>query len=151
MPGIILSIACPTLRFSLVDSVGKKVKFLQQCATSLGLDNVTPLHARAEDLAGIRSEHREHYATAVARALAPLPVLLELVIPFINIGGHFLAIKGERADEELKNATNALASLNTILEKQQRTSTGTILQFKKTAKTPARYPRKPGDPKRNPL
>jgi len=155
LSGVVLAITCPHLQFTLIDSVGKKVQHMTQAAQKLGLKNVTAIQGRAEDLTGVhnhvQSEHRERYSAALARALAPLPVLLELVIPFVKVGGSFLAIKGERADEELVSASKALTALNTVLESKQRTPTGTILHFRKQATTSKRYPRKAGDPKRNPL
>jgi len=155
LPGLVLAIARPDLQFTLIDSVGKKVRHIAQCAQELRLENVLAIHGRAEDLAGLHrkepSQHREAYDAGIARALAPLPVLVELVIPFVRVGGSFVAIKGERAEEELKSAGKALRLLNTVLELQQRTTTGTILHFRKTARTVKRFPRTAGEPKREPL
>lgn len=155
LPGLVLAIVRPDLSFTLVDATGKKVRHLSQCAQALGLTHVQALQGRAEELAGFHrgaaGPMREAFDAAVARALAPLPVLLELVIPFVRPGGRFLAIKGERADEELAQAGKAMRLLHVELTARQRVQTGTILQLRKTAHTPRKYPRRPGEPKRAPL
>lgn len=154
LPGLLLAIGRPDLTFSLVDATGKKVRHIAALASKLGLQNVQAVHGRAETLTAWQkgpAEHREVYAVAVARALAPLPVLLELVVPFLRVHGMFLAIKGERAAEELLAAKRALDLLHVQLEAQRRTPTGTVLCLRKTAATPRKYPRRPGEPKRLPL
>ena len=151
LPGIVLAIACPQLRFTLIDATGKKVHHIAETAHALALGNVDALQGRAEDLARSGAHHRERYQLAVARALAPLPVLLELAIPFVTSGGHFLAIKGQRAAEELQAAQRALQALHTEMQSQHPTSTGIVLKFSKLKSTPEKYPRRPGEPKRSPL
>lgn len=151
VPGLVLAIARPDLQFTLVDATGKKVRHIGALAQELGLAGVQALQGRAEDLAGLQGEQREAYDVAVARALAPLPVLLELVVPFLRVPGLFLAIKGQRAQDELQVATRALAQLHTVLQDQVRTPTGTILCLRKTGATPRKYPRRAGEPKLKPL
>jgi len=155
LPGLVLAVALPHLDFTLVDATGKKVRHIAQTAEALGLDNVRALHARAEDLAGLHADghadHRERYDVAMARALAPMPVLAELVGPLVKVGGELLAIKGERADEELAQASGALSLIGLSLDASLRTTTGTVLRLRKTSATPGRYPRRAGEPKRDPL
>lgn len=156
LPGLVLAIARPDLQFALVDATGKKVRHIEALAQTLGLAHVKGVHGRAEDLTGLHGGppggvHREVYDVAVARALAPLPVLLELVVPFLRVSGLFLAIKGQRAPEELQAAKKALQVLQTRVEGQHRTTTGTVLCLRKVGPTPRKYPRRPGEPKRLPL
>lgn len=151
LPGLVLAIAFPQHRFVLVDATEKKVRHIAETARALSLENVTAVHGRAETLAAHGAAHRERYGWAVARALAPLPVLIELVMPFVKVGGLFLAIKGQRAPQELEAARTALSQLHTCCEQQVRTTTGTILTFRKTAATAPRFPRRSGEPKRAPL
>lgn len=155
LPGLVLAIAQPDVEFTLVDATGKKVRHIAQTAEALGLKNVRAIQARAEDLTGrhaeLHTEHRQHYDVALARALAPMPVLAELLAPLVKVGGSVLAIKGERAEEEIQAATSALKRLGLSLEDTHRTTTGTVLLLRKVAKTPAAYPRRPGEPKRAPI
>lgn len=151
LPGIPLAIAFPEVGFTLVDARAKKVAFLADVARELGLSNVTALADRAEALAARGSPHREAYDVVLARAVAPMPVLLELAIPFLRVGGHLLAIKGERYAEELAAAAKALAILETDVASTTRTETGTIVVLRKHARTPPKYPRRPGEPKKSPL
>lgn len=153
-PGLVLAISRPDLRFVLVDATGKKVRYLARAAEALGLRHVRAVQGRAEELASggkQAGEHRERYAMAVCRALAPMPVLLELVSPFVQPGGRVLAIKGERAEAELRASTEALERLHLRLEGTRRTPTGTIVTLTKTGPTPGRYPRRSGEPKRAPI
>ena len=155
LPGLVLAIARPQLEFTLVDATGKKIRHVAEFANALGLDNVVTLHARAEDLSGLHGEHhrqhRQQYDVGLARALAPMPVLAELVGPLIRQGGLLLAIKGQRADEELHDARRALEVIGLSLETSVRTPTGTVLRLRKTGSTPRTYPRRPGEPKRAPI
>lgn len=155
LPGIPLAIMGPDHPVTLVDATEKKTRYLAATAAALGLEHVEVVRGRAEDLTGAYpgadGGHRERYDVAVARALAPMPVLLELVSPFLKPGGRLLAIKGERAPEELAASTRALRTLHMQLAGERRTPTGTVLILQKTAPTAARYPRRPGEPKRAPL
>lgn len=155
LPGIPLAIMRPDLRFTAIDATGKKVRHIAQTAEALGLSHLRALQGRAEELCGLhtgtRPEHRERYDLAVCRALAPMPVLLELVSPFLKPGGRMLAIKGERAPQELQDAAVALERLHMVVRDQSRTDTGTIVELEKTAPTPKRYPRRSGEPKRSPI
>ncbi|MFN8558291.1 MAG: 16S rRNA (guanine(527)-N(7))-methyltransferase RsmG [Dehalococcoidia bacterium] len=108
LPGLPVAIVRPDLRVTLLDATGKKVAFLRETAAALGLGNVTPLHARAED-AGRDAAWRERFDVATARAVAPLATLVELLLPFVAVGGVAAAVKGARAAEEVATATGAIA------------------------------------------
>ena len=151
LPGIPLAIALPDVAFTLLEATGKKANFLAACAGTLELSNVTIVNERAETLAHDRERHREQYDMAIARAVGPLPVLLELTLPFVAPGGTLLAIKGERAAEEIDQAREALVQLRGNVVETQRHATGTIVIIEKSGRTPRTLPRRPGEPKRAPI
>lgn len=155
-PGIPLKIHQPGLVLTLVESVEKKIRFLENLISNLGLEKVTVIHARAEDL-GRNPAHRENWERVTARAVASLAVLAEYCLPVLGIGGYFVAMKGPKLDEELKLSRQALGILGGNVEK--------ILDFKlpftgderklvlirKTGPTPGQYPRRAGVPQKKPL
>lgn len=149
LPAIPLAVTFPDLQFTLVESTGKKARFLEQSAGTLGLSNVKVVSDRAETFG--QSTARESFDAATSRALSRLPVLLELTVPLLRVGGIKLAIKGEQAELEVREAERALHVLGARLESLRRTSTGTVVSIRKHAHTPARYPRLPGEPKRRPI
>ena len=156
-PGLILKIARPELAVTLLEAHGKKAAFLQAMAADLALDGVTILHQRAED-AGRSPELREAYPLAIARAVAPLRVLLELALPLVEIGGVLAAPKGSAALRELLEAAGALTGLSAIIESADPLPMPPISErvpmliiIRKTAATPERYPRRPGIPAKRPL
>ena len=151
LPGIPLAIVTPSARFVLLEATGKKAAFLQEVVEQLGLDNVRIVSSRAEEAAAHGSAHRGSFDLVTARAVGPLPVLLELTIPFARVGGIVAAIKGERAGAEVVAAEAAMMTLRCEVVDQQRTSTGTILLVQKNGSTPRAYPRRSGEPKRRPL
>lgn len=151
LPGVPLAIAFPAISFLLVDAREKKIAFVREAAQAVGATNVRAVAGRAESLGAPGQKEREAHDVVVARALAPLPVLLELAIPLVRVGGALVAVKGERWSEELREADKALRTLGVELESSRRTATGTILVLRKKAPTPSRYPRAPGEPKRKPL
>lgn len=151
VPGIPLAIAMPDVLFTLVEATGKKARFLEETAAALGLENVAVVNARAEDVGRDREHHREQHDVVVARAVGPLPVLLELTIPLVREGGHLLAIKGERAAAEIGASKEALYRLHAHALEPIPTPTGTIVVVEKRRRTPKLYPRRPGEPKRNPI
>ena len=170
IPGLPLAIALPGLRFTLVDATEKKIEFVKHAIAELGLGNAEAVVGRAETLASARPRGpaREGYDFVVARALAPLPVLLELTAPFARApaaasaaepgpgatessGGRLVLVKGERATEELGESENALQRLKVRHVTTHQTPTGQILVFEKRAPTPQKYPRGNGVPKRSPL
>lgn len=155
-PGIPLAIARPDIQITLLDAQQKRVRFLQEAATQLNLTNVRAVHGRAEDTAHL-AEFRESFHLALARAVASLPVLLELLLPFVRIGGRALCWKGPAVMEELPSGGEAAKLLGGILEKPIPTHipgrdwAHLLLPCLKTEKTLRQYPRKAGTPGRAPL
>jgi 16S rRNA (guanine527-N7)-methyltransferase len=151
LPGLVIAIARPQLKVTLLEATEKKARFLEQTAKTLGLTNVRVLAERAELAAAAGSQLREHFEIVTARAVAPLRVLLELTVPFLKVGGRLVAIKGERAEVELAESSEAQRLLGVTLEHSERHPTATVLVLRKTQATPKRYPRRAGEPKKNPL
>lgn len=154
-PGIPLAICLPGVRFVLIDSLGKRVEFLNQVIAALHL-NAQALHLRAEDAARL-PELREGFDLATARALAPLNLLAEYLLPFVRVGGHMLAYKGPTADAELADAANALQILGGAHLRTEpapipgRDWEHRLVWIRKAAPTPDKYPRKAGKPEKSPL
>ena len=154
-PGIPLAIMLPDTRFTLVDALGKRVDFLKTVIDRLGL-NAEALHLRAEDAAR-RDDLREGFDLAVARAVAPMNVLCEYMLPLVRVGGKMLALKGPGLDEELAQAENALRLLGGELERVQplaipgRDWNHRAAWIAKTAPTPQKYPRRAGTVEKRPL
>ncbi|MDP7009544.1 MAG: 16S rRNA (guanine(527)-N(7))-methyltransferase RsmG [Phycisphaerales bacterium] len=151
LPGIPLAITMPETTFVLVEATGKKADFLRHVAEVLELDNVTVANARAEELGTNEGGFRDTADAVIARAVGPLHVLLELTVPFAKVGGVVVAIKGERAQEEVDTASKALHVLHATVESMERTTTGTLLLIRKAKHTPRKYPRHSGEPKRDPI
>ena len=153
-PGLVLKILCPELKLTLLDSLDKRLGFLRDTCEKLGFDDVTLVHARAEE---IPEGFRESFDFAAARAVARLNVLCELCLPYVKPGGAFLAMKGPELDAELKEAYVALRTLGGSLEKQiVYAIPGTDVQhsaavIRKTGPTPKRYPRRWAQIKGKPL
>jgi len=155
-PGLVLKVACPQMRLTLVEAVGKKLDFCKHVAAALGLEGVEFLHARAEEV-GRQEAHRGAYDVAVARAVARLPVLAEYLLPLVRLGGVMVAQKGETALQEAQMAQCAFATLGGSLEKVQKVKLPSVAEkrylvlARKVAPTPARYPRRPGVPRKRPI
>jgi 16S rRNA (guanine527-N7)-methyltransferase len=157
IPGIPLAIARPELRWTLLDSVAKKADALRGFVEALGLGNVSVIADRAEVL-GRSAGHRERYDVVTARACAPLPVLVELALPLLSVEGLLLAWKGPLtdADDEVRRGRLAMAQLGGRLM-DIRPATAKVLGghtfviIDKVSSTPARFPRRPGEPGRRPL
>lgn len=155
-PGLPLRIALENIELTLLDSLNKRINFLKTVAEELSLDNIKYIHGRAEDF-GRDKEFREVYDVATARAVAGLPALLELCVPFIKVGGHFICLKGPNADLELEDSKNAIRVLGMeFIEKidvslPESDLSHNILVFKKIINTPTKYPRKAGKPSKNPI
>ena len=150
VPGLVLACVMPQVEFTLVEATGKKAKFLEEAAQALGLANVEVLAERAETL-GQDPWLRASRDVVVARAVGPLRVLLELAIPLLRIGGTMLAVKGQRAPEEIAEAKRALHMLHAVVIDSIRTPTGTIVVVEKSRETPKLYPRALGTPAHQPL
>lgn len=155
-PGIPLKIMNPKLHLVIDDSLNKRLKFLQEVIKQLQLRDVDLVHARAEDF-GQNKLYREQFDYVTARAVASLPVLLELCLPAVKVGGYFIAMKGDRGSEELKLAANALKVLGGKLENVETfelpedAGQRDIILIKKVKKTPKKYPRKAGTPAKKTL
>ena len=150
-PGVPLAIAMPEVQVMLVDSVGKKVRFLEEVVRELGLANATVRQARAEEIAEWKGGLRESFDAVVCRAVGGLATLVELALPLVRVDGLLLAIKGEKAAEEIAAAERALKELHGEVAATHRTPTGTIVAIRKVAKTVRLYPRDQGLPARKPL
>lgn len=153
-PGVPLAIALPNASLTLLDSLGKRVTFLEETCRALGLQNVTCVHARAEEFA---AHHRESYDVAVSRAVAALPVLCELCLPLVKVGGVFLAMKSSHSQEETEQAAKAISLLGGKLENVTDYSIPTtdithrLLIIRKLSPTPKKYPRRFAQIKKQPL
>ncbi len=155
-PSIPIKICFPHLKVTIVDSLNKRISFLQHLVTTLGLSNVSLYHDRAESFAK-KKEHREHYDLVMARAVARMPVLAELCLPLAKVGGLFLAMKGPEVVNELADSKKAFATLGGELVRDEslilpiEESTRHFVFIAKKRKTPHTYPRKPGTPNKQPL
>lgn len=155
-PGIPLKILCPSLKVTLADSLDKRIKFLNEVIGTLGLEGISTIHGRAEDLAH-ESSMRESFDYATARAVAALPVLSEYCLPFVKVGGSFIAMKSEKASEELSNSKKALSVLGgevsseKVFDLNECGLKRDIIVIKKISNTPNAYPRKAGTPSKKPL
>lgn len=155
-PSLPLLITNPAISVTIVDSLKKRIHFLDELVTKLELDNVNLIHARAEDV-GKDSKYREQFSVVTARAVARMSVLSELCLPLCKVGGSFIALKGANAHEEMKTAVNANKILggetvaNHTLHLPIEDSERTIIQIRKVKHTPKKYPRKAGTPAKTPL
>jgi 16S rRNA (guanine527-N7)-methyltransferase len=154
-PGIPLKIAFSSIRLTLLESVGKKALFLEHIMRVLKLENVTVIAARSEDAAHLEGQ-RESYDLVVSRAVASLPSLLELTLPFCRIGGIMVAQKSAQAKTEIEGASPAAAALGGELEKIvdigiPELADRCLMVYKKVASTPSQYPRRAGIPAKRPL
>lgn len=151
VPGIPLAIVVPEIRMTLVEATGKKVLFLREVIAELGLKNVEVLQDRAERLGQDHRQHRERYDLGTARALGHLAVVAELLGPLVKPGGTIVAVKGQKADQELQEAHQALGLIGLRHTETLPTPTGRLVVLEKTIRTPRLYPRKDGEPARLPL
>jgi 16S rRNA (guanine527-N7)-methyltransferase len=155
-PGIPLKILYPSMRLTLVESVGKKAGFCRHLVETLKLEAVEVLVARAEEV-GQMPAHRECYDWAVARAVAGLPVLAEYLLPLVRVGGAMLAQKGESGPAETNQAEKALKMLGGLVRQLIPVTLPGVAESRylvvadKVAATPPRYPRRPGVPAKKPL
>jgi 16S rRNA (guanine527-N7)-methyltransferase len=155
-PGLPLKIFQADLDLTLLDSLNKRVKFLQCVVDELKLENTIVIHARAEEGAR-QKQYREQFDVAVSRAVARLTVLCEYCLPFVKIGGYFVALKGMQYVDEVDEAKRAIVLLGGKLEKivpvklPGLDDARAVLYIKKIKKTPIVYPRKAGTPEKSPL
>ncbi len=154
-PGIPLAILFPDRPVTLLESTGKKARFLEAAVRELGLARARVVNLRAETAAH-EAEHRGAYAQGTARAVAPLPVLLELLLPFLQPGGSLWAMKGEKAAREADEAAHALHVLGGTLQRiiplpSSSSRPAALIHITRTGEGPAAYPRPPGRPAKAPL
>lgn len=155
-PGIPLKILMPSMQLTLVESVGKKVKFCEHMVSKLKLENVQVLQARAEEVGQIHT-HREKYDWAVARAVANMPILVEYLLPLVRIKGAMLAQKGHSGPAEAQQAEKAIRLLGGHLRQLHHLTLPGVVEDRylividKVAATPAKYPRRVGIPSKSPL
>ena len=151
-PGVPLAIACPEAKVTLLDSLAKRMNWLETVLPQLGVQNAQCVTARAEEAV---AKCRESYDFATSRAVARLNILLELTAPYVKVGGKVLAMKGAAAREELDEAKNAIAKLGLKLEEVREFPVdGTqhaVIILRKVSPTPAKYPRRFAKIKQNPL
>ncbi len=154
-PGIPLKIVNPKNKITLLDSLDKRVKFLNEVINKVNITQISAIHGRAEDY-GTNPVYREKYDIAVARAVSNLPVLLEYCLPFIKINGIFIAMKGS-STEEFDNCNRALDILGGKIEKIEKMELPftnierNVVVVRKFRQTPTKYPRKAGKPSKEPL
>ncbi|KUP09371.1 16S rRNA methyltransferase [Bacillus coahuilensis p1.1.43] len=155
-PSIPLKICFPHIKVSIVDSLNKRIQFLNFLGNELGLEHVYFYHDRAETF-GQNSDHREKYDVVTARAVARLSVLSELCLPLAKVGGQFVAMKAASAADELTTAEKAMKTCGGELKEThsfllpEENSERSIIVVEKRAKTPKKYPRKPGTPNKLPI
>ncbi len=155
LPGIPIKIAWPGIKLTLLESVGKKCRFLEQVACELHLEDVSVIEGRAEAL-GRDETQRAQYDLVLARAVASLPVLIEYSLPFLRVGGWLAAVKGSAALEEIDSAAAALSEIggrvcDTPSFDSPHGSRQTVVIVEKTQPTPDRYPRRVGIPTKRPI
>ena len=154
-PGVPLAILFPEKNFILLDSLNKRLKIINQLTNEIGINNVTTIHGRAEELAK-KPGLRESFDMCLSRAVANLTSLSELCIPFVKENGTFIAYKGPGINEELENAQKAIEILGGNISKIEDVNINNNMEHKllfinKIRNTPKKYPRKPGEPIRNPI
>ena len=154
-PGIPLSIVKENTDIVLLDSLNKRINFLEEIKQNLKLENITTIHGRAEEF-GKNKKERETYDIATSRAVAPLNILLEYLLPLVKVGGKAICMKGSNI-EEIENAKNALEILGGKIEKIEEITLPNsdikrnIIIVKKVKNTPSKYPRKAGTPSKEPI
>lgn len=155
-PSIPIKICFPHLQVTIVDSLNKRITFLNHLSEQLNLDHVEFVHSRAEEF-GQNLKYREKFDVATARAVARLSVLSEFCLPLVKKGGNFLALKAAAGPEELKDSKKAITTLGASLKEDFsyqlpiEESERTIYIFDKIKETPKKYPRKPGVPNKSPI
>ena len=153
-PGLAMKMACPEMELTLLDSLDKRINFLKDTCAKTGIEDVTCIHARAEE---IPDGYRESFDFAVSRAVARLNLLCELCLPYVKKGGAFIAMKGQEMDTEIKEAYTAIKTMGAVVEKKiDYPIPGTDIVHKavvlrKVSDTPKKYPRRWAQIKKSPL
>lgn len=155
-PGLALKLAFPKLKVTLLDSLNKRIHFLNEVIDELGIDGVDTIHGRAEDFAKL-GKLREKYDLCVSRAVANLSTLCEYCLPFVRVGGLFVSYKSEKIIEELASAEKAVSVLGGKVERQVQFTLPdsdvyrNLVLIRKEKVSPLKYPRKAGLPAKEPL
>ncbi|HHV38372.1 MAG TPA: 16S rRNA (guanine(527)-N(7))-methyltransferase RsmG [Tepidimicrobium sp.] len=155
-PGIPLKIVKENLDMMLLDSLNKRIRFLNEVINRLEFKDIVAIHGRAEEL-GRREEYRENYDVVVSRAVATLNTLSEYCLPFVKVGGHFVSMKGPNVEEELAEAERAIRILGgkvrdvKVLTLPLSDIKHSLIVIEKVMETPTKYPRGGGNPKKKPL
>lgn len=155
-PSLPIKILCPDLSITIVDSLGKRLKFLDELVSDLSLDKVTLVHSRAED-AGQNKNLREKFDLVTGRAVARMSVLSEYCLPLAKVDEYLVALKGPKAQDELAEAKNAIEVLGGSVKEVKELmlpdtdDERTLIVVKKVKATPKKYPRQAGTPNRKPL
>lgn len=154
-PGIPLKIVFPKLRITLLDSLNKRIKFLNEVINLLGLSDIEAIHGRAEDF-GHNNVSRETFDISVSRAVANISTLSEYCLPFVRPGGYFISYKAGNIEEELKAGKGAIKKLSSEIEEivsfqLPNADERTFIKIRKIGKLNNKYPRKAGLPSREPL
>ena len=155
-PGIPLKIKDESIKLTLLDSLNKRLIFLEEVEKELELKNVVNIHGRAEDY-GKDKKYREKYDYATSRAVARLSVLVEYLLPFVKVGGYCICMKGPNIEEEIKDSEKAIRVLGGEIEKidnfklENDDNERNIIIIKKVKNTPKQYPRKAGIPTKEPI
>ncbi|MDE7028599.1 MAG: 16S rRNA (guanine(527)-N(7))-methyltransferase RsmG [Lachnospiraceae bacterium] len=155
-PGIPLKIAFPQLKITLLDSLGKRIKFLHEVTERLGLETIEAVHGRAEDFAK-PGMLREQFDLCVSRAVAHLSTLSEYCLPYVRVDGFFVSYKSEKVSDEMQEAQRAIAMLGGTIYAQKELILPNsdiyrnLFMIKKNCSTPKKYPRKAGLPSKEPL
>lgn len=153
-PGIPLKIVDKSIKLTLLDSLNKRINFLNEIIEKLNLKEVNTIHSRAEEYA--KNKARESYDVAVSRAVADLPILLEYLMPYVKLNGICICMKGPKAQEELERSKKAINILGGKLEKVEKITIDeemerNLIIIRKIKDTPNKYPRKAGIPTKNPI
>lgn len=154
-PGMVLALTEPAREFHLMDSLNKRITFLDAVVKDLGIDNVKTFHGRAEE-AGRNPEFREQYQIVVSRAVARLNILAEYCLPFVELGGYLIAMKGPEGLEEIEEADKAIKTLGAELTHCEEFllpdgDKRILVVLRKIKGTPKKYPRGGGKPRKDPL
>ncbi len=154
-PGIPLKIVRPETNFTLLDSLNKRILFLEEIIKELNLEKIEAIHGRAEEYININNK-REKYDIAVSRAVAELPTLLEYLLAYVKVGGKCICMKGPKAMEEIEKSKKAIDVLGGKIEKIENIQINggldrNIIIIKKIKNTPEKYPRKAGKPSKEPI
>lgn len=155
-PGVPVKIAYPETKVLLLDSLNKRLNFLNEVIAELGLKDITTIHSRAEELQA-KGEYRENFDLCVSRAVSALPTLSEYCLPYVKLGGKFVAYKATGADEEIEASKTAIRVLGGEIKETAHFTikdtdyTRVLISIEKIKNTPKKYPRSGGKPSKNPL